>query len=71
MWGTPVIDPSTNTMYLVSSETQTHAPIFRFHALDITTGAEKFGGPLQIQASVPGTGIGSTGGVLTFNPTYH
>ena len=71
VWGTPVIDPSTKTMYLVSSEIQGTAPIFRFHALDITTGAEIFGGPLQIKASAPGTGVGSTGGVVTFDPTYH
>ncbi len=71
VWGTPVIDPSTNTMYLVSSETQDTTPIFRFHALDITTGAEKFGGAIQIQGSLLGTGTGSNAGVLTFNPTYH
>ncbi len=71
VWGTPVIDPSSNTIYLVSSEAQGSTPIFRFHALDITTGAEKFGGPLQIQATVAGTGVGSTGGVVTFDPTYH
>jgi len=28
------------------------------HALDIATGAEKFGGPVVLQASVPGTGLG-------------
>jgi hypothetical protein len=65
--GTPVIDPATNTMYLVSSESQAGAPLFRLHALDITTGGEKFGGPMSIQASVPGTGSGSVNGSLTFN----
>ncbi len=68
--GTPAIDLGTQTMYLVSSEFQGTAQIYRLHALDITTGAEKFGGPIQIQASIPGTGSGSSGGVLTFNPTY-
>ena len=70
--GTPVIDLSSNTIYLVSSETQTATAteIFRLHALDITTGAEKFGGPFQIQGSVPGTGTGSSEGVLTFDPLY-
>jgi hypothetical protein len=66
--GTPVIDPTSNTMYLVSREVQNSTYIFRVHALDITTGAEKFGGPYQVQASVPGTGAASVNGVLTFNP---
>ncbi len=66
--GTPVIDLTSNTMYLVSAENQGAATIARLHALDITTGAEKFGGPVQIQASIPGTGSGSSGGTLTFNP---
>ena len=39
----------------------------RLHALDVTTGAEKFGGPVALQASVPGTGNGSSGSVLTFD----
>jgi hypothetical protein len=68
--GTPVINPTTNTMYLVSSETQNSVPINRLHALDITTGAEKFGGPVEIQASIAGTGVGSQGGILTFTGNY-
>ena len=54
--GTPVIDSATNTMYVVA-KTQEAAQsgfnyVFRLHALDITTGAEKFGGPTVITASV-------------------
>jgi Abnormal spindle-like microcephaly-assoc'd, ASPM-SPD-2-Hydin/Concanavalin A-like lectin/glucanases superfamily len=67
--GTPVIDPTSNTLYvvaatLVGGTTYTQS----LHALDITTGAEKFGGPVVIQASVSGTASDSEDGVLTFNP---
>ena len=53
---TPVIDASTNTIYVVSEQTPSSAGSpFRLNALDITTGAQKFGGPVAIHASVPGT----------------
>src|SRR5271170_3642319 len=68
--GTPVIDLTSKAIYLVTSENEGATPVFRFHALDITTGAEKFGGPILIQGSVPGTGSGSVGVVLTFDATY-
>ncbi len=71
VYGTPVIDLSTNTMYLASSEIQGTSDVFRVHALDITTGAEKFGAPVGIQGAVPGTGSGSSRGVLAFDPSLH
>jgi hypothetical protein len=40
----------------------------RLHALDMTNGAEKFGGPVVLQASVPGTGDGAQGGSVPFIP---
>jgi hypothetical protein len=48
--GTPVVDPSTNTMYVVSETSEQNATYFphRLHALDVTTGNEKFGGPVVI-----------------------
>jgi fibronectin type 3 domain-containing protein len=68
---TPVIDKSTNTMYVVVKTKEvsggTTNYVQRLHALDLTTGAEKLGGPVVIQATVPGTGIGSTNGQLAFN----
>jgi hypothetical protein len=72
--GTPVIDPSTGTLYVVartrevSGRTTTYAQ--RLHALDITTGAERFGGPVLIKASVTGTGEGSIGGFVAFDPLH-
>lgn len=69
--GTPVIDKSTGTIYLVSRDVTTDASkTFRqwLHALDIVTGDEKFGGPTQIAATVSGTGVGSSGGQLNFSP---
>ena len=66
--GTPVIDPSTGTLYVVAYTQEGTNYVQRLHALDITTGAEKFGGPVVIQASISGSGAGSQGGVLAFDP---
>ena len=61
--GTPVIDPNTQTLYVVSAEfnSNTSKYIQLLHALDLHTGAEKFGGPVKISAAVPGTGYGDGG----------
>jgi uncharacterized protein YjdB len=52
---TPVIDPSTNTIYVVSEQKSGGTANYRLNALDITTGAQKSGSPVTITASVPGT----------------
>ncbi|MGC2056715.1 MAG: hypothetical protein WA653_00550 [Candidatus Sulfotelmatobacter sp.] len=66
---TPVIDASTNTMYLVAEEGGKGDPTpFFLHALDIITGAEKFGGPVNIAGSVAGTGLDSSGGNIALEP---
>ena len=61
---TPVIDLSSNTLYLVARTMEVSGSttnyVARLHAIDITSGDEKFGGPVIIDASVP----------LTFN-TLH
>jgi len=68
---TPVIDPISGTIYVeaktkeVSGATTNY--VHRLHALDITTGAEKFGGPAVITATVSGNGDGNNGGSLQFN----
>jgi hypothetical protein len=66
--GTPVIDPQTGTLYVVARTMQNRASFYYLHAVDISTGAEKFGGPVQISASVPGTAEGSVNGRITFDP---
>jgi hypothetical protein len=48
---TPVIDSATGTMYVVAKTYENGNTIFRLHALDVTTGSEKFGGAVQIQAT--------------------
>jgi hypothetical protein len=75
--GTPVIDPTTNTMYLVARTKETSGtgcttakPCYfqRLHALDITSGAEKFNGPIAIQATISGSGVGGINGNISFDP---
>ncbi len=70
--GTPVIDLATGTLYVVSKtlEGTNPYPVQRIHALDITTGNEKFSGPATISATVPGVGNGSVGGQLSFDPKW-
>ena len=65
--GTPVIDTVGGTLFVVARTRELGQYYQRLHALDITSGAEKFGGPVLIQASVAGTGMGSVGGVMKFD----
>ena len=47
---TPVIDPNTNTIFLVAKTVRNNAVRHDLHALDLTTGNERAGSPVQIQA---------------------
>ena len=60
--GTPVIDPATNTLYVVSKSVVPSGPTFfqRLHAIDLLTGNEKTSSPVTIAGTYPGTGDGST-----------
>ena len=70
--GTPVIDRTSGTMYVVARTKNTSAGTFiqRLHALSLADGSEKFGGPVTITASVPGTGDGTSGGNVAFDALH-
>jgi outer membrane protein assembly factor BamB len=70
---TPVIDLKTGTLYVLArtmvDQTFGNSEYFQhLHALAITTGVEKFGGPKLISASVPGKGVGAANGKVRFDP---
>jgi hypothetical protein len=74
--GTPVIDPSSKpngTIFVVAkTKDPDHGGYhFHLHALDLASGAEKFGGPVEIAGRVRGTGAGSVDGMLTFEAAIH
>lgn len=71
---TPVIDPVSNTMYLLARTKEVGSTVCglnlkgnmdycqRLHAIDITTGAEKLGGPMIVGGSFSG---------VSFDPFLH
>jgi hypothetical protein len=67
---TPVIDRTRGThgaIYVVAMSKDANGNYFhRLHALDLTTGAELFGGPMTVQAAYPGTGDSSSNGNVVF-----
>jgi len=69
---TPVIDLTSGTIYVCAKTKQVTNSVTSFHhklhALSLTNGAEKFGGPVEVTATVAGTGDGSSGGLVTFDP---
>jgi hypothetical protein len=69
---TPVIDLNAGphgTIYLVAMSKDGSGNYHqRLHALDLTTGAEEFGGPVNVAASYPGNGDNSVNGSVEFDP---
>ena len=66
--GTPIIDPTTGTLYvLVRTKENGVNYVQRLRALDVATGAERPYSPVIVNASVPGGGDGSVGGIVSFN----
>jgi hypothetical protein len=70
---TPVIDLKSGTLYVLARTKVRHSVgsdeyFQHLHALAITTGVEKFGGPKLITASVQGKGAGAINGQVAFDP---
>jgi hypothetical protein len=72
---TPVIDRHVGLqgiLYTVAMSKDGAGSYFqRLHALNMATGKEQFGGPVDIQAVFPGTGDNSTGGNVIFDPKQY
>lgn len=64
--GTPVIDPNTNTMYLVAKTVLNGTVRHHLHAIDITTGFDRPGSPVLIQAQ----STSYKGNVTVFNSLH-
>ncbi len=69
--GTPVIDPATETMYLVSLTKDASGAHHRLHAIDLTTGGDRSGSPVEVSPTVTGTGANSQNGKIVFVPATH
>ncbi len=73
---TPVIDRGAGTngaIYVVAMSKLGTTYFQRLHALDLTTGAELFGGPKSIDNTItyPGSGPGGNGTSVIFNPKQY
>lgn len=66
--GTPVIDPASGTLYLVTMTEENGKIVHRLRAIDVRDGADKLGGSPIITATVKGTGDGhNANDEITFN----
>ena len=72
---TPVIDRQTGShgiIYVVAmSKDQSGGYFQRLHAVDLVTGREELGGPVEIHAAFPGTGAASHDGIAIFDPKQY
>lgn len=59
--GTPVIDPASKTLYVVSKTKEGSVYHQRLHALSLTDGSEKFSGPADMTNALTVSGNGDTG----------
>ena len=68
---TPVIDNVTSTIYVLTDGMESGHKVYRLHALDVTTGNEKFGGPVVVTGTVPGSGWDSDDGQITLESSCY
>jgi hypothetical protein len=67
--GTPFIDSATGILYFVTTLSRNGVAEQWLRSVDIRTGQDVGSGSAQIQASVPGDGIGSVNGSIAFDPS--
>jgi uncharacterized protein (TIGR03437 family) len=68
---TGTIDLPNGVLYVVANTVTDSGVGFQLHALDLISGQERMNGPVTITGSVAGTGAGSTGGIIAFDPIQH
>ncbi len=69
---TPAIDLGKGYIYVIAMSKDASGHYYqRMHALSLSSGAEQYGSPLLIKASVPGSGDGSDGKTVTFDPAQY
>lgn len=77
--GTPVVDPTTGTIFVYAKTLDRGTYFWRLHALDVRTGAERPGSPVAIEGSASGypavrfdpeRGFGRSGLALSHGTVY-
>jgi hypothetical protein len=71
---TPVIDRTrgpNGAVYVVAMSKNGSTYYQRLHALDLALGTELLGGPVEVQASYPGTGDNTDGTDVIFDPAQY
>lgn len=69
---TPAIDLRSGVMYVIAMSKDSSGKYFqRLHALDLTTGAERNGGPEIVAATFPGSAVPNSNGQVDFDPKQY
>ncbi|HZP25399.1 MAG TPA: hypothetical protein VFB04_18300 [Terriglobales bacterium] len=68
---TPVIDPTSGTIYVLTDGLESGHKKYRLHALSVLDGSEKFGGPAVVTGTVPGNGWDSNNGQITLETSCY